>query len=347
MNTSIAPSSDMEAYAALRKQVESAGLFKKRPLFYSIYTTILLLGLGLCFSIIVLFPSSILIQTVNALLLAILFMQFGFLGHDIAHHQVFSSREKDRWIGSAVYALALGISLDNWSNGHYAHHDHTNQIGSDPDIDLPLVFTEEQLETRSTWYRTHVLPFQHLYFFGFMSLAYLNYILKSLPWNVATLKKPIRWYEWTLMAVHFGVLLAVVFTFLGFWLGAYFLVLAAVGGGAYAGFSFAPNHKGQDVLTKDEVVTYRTMIVSTRNINPSAFTNLALGGLNFQIEHHLFSDVPRPNLPKVQKLVKEFCVQESLPYDQTSFLGSVKEMYQALRHFAKTSKSLEKIHEPA
>ena len=44
------------------------------------------------------------------------------------------------------------------------------------------------------------------------------------------------------------------------------------------------------------------------NITGGRFTDFMLGGLNYQIEHHLFPSMPRPNLRRVQGLVRDFCV---------------------------------------
>lgn len=319
--------------------MREAKLFNRRPFFYVSLAIILSVGLALSLLTITL-TANIFIQTLNAFVLAIIFMQLGFIGHDIAHHQVFSSPVIDKWVGSFVYALGIGISLEHWHTCHDEHHKFTNQIGKDPDIELPLVFTEEQLELYSLRYRKYVLPFQHWYFFFFMPLAYFNYIINSLPWNPRILLQPIRLFEFILTIIHFAVLFYLVFTYLGLWLGLYFFFISAMVGGAYAGFSFAPNHKGQETISMDQEVTYRTQIISTRNIRPSVFADIALGGLNYQIEHHLFSYMPRPNLGRAQKIVKQFCKEQHLPYHETTFLGSVKEMFTALQYFAKATENI-------
>ena len=54
-----------------------------------------------------------------------------------------------------------------------------------------------------------------------------------------------------------------------------------------------------------------------------------LGGLNYQIEHHLFPTMPRPNLRSAQPLVRAFCQEHGLPYTEASLLGSYA---QAIRH---------------
>jgi fatty acid desaturase len=73
----------------------------------------------------------------------------------------------------------------------------------------------------------------------------------------------------------------------------------------------------------------RRQVLTSRNVHGGWLTDLALGGLNYQIEHHLFPSMPRPNLRRSQTLVKTFCQQQDLPYCQTSLARSYA---QALRH---------------
>jgi fatty acid desaturase len=57
--------------------------------------------------------------------------------------------------------------------------------------------------------------------------------------------------------------------------------------------------------------------------------DVALGGLNYQIEHHLFPSMPTPNLRKAQPIVREFCAEIGVPYCETGLVASYGE---ALRH---------------
>jgi fatty acid desaturase len=100
--------------------------------------------------------------------------------------------------------------------------------------------------------------------------------------------------------------------------------------GVYLGASFAPNHKGMPILRRqDEHDFLRRQVLTSRNIRGNWLTDLALGGLNYQIEHHLFPSMPRPNLRRSQPLISEFCRQHGLPYAQASLVGSYA---QALRY---------------
>jgi fatty acid desaturase len=60
-------------------------------------------------------------------------------------------------------------------------------------------------------------------------------------------------------------------------------------------------------------------------------TDLALGGLNYQIEHHLFPSMPRPSLRRSQPLIRDYCQQRGVPYCEASLAGSYA---QALRHLS-------------
>jgi fatty acid desaturase len=100
--------------------------------------------------------------------------------------------------------------------------------------------------------------------------------------------------------------------------------------GLYLGCSFAPNHKGMPTLTDAEELDFlRTQVLTSRNVRGSRLVDFLLGGLNYQIEHHLFPNMPRPNLRRAQPLVRAFCQEHDLPYSEATMFGSYAE---AIRH---------------
>ncbi|HEY2695662.1 MAG TPA: fatty acid desaturase, partial [Pseudonocardiaceae bacterium] len=100
--------------------------------------------------------------------------------------------------------------------------------------------------------------------------------------------------------------------------------------GVYMGCSFAPNHKGMPVISAGDKLDFlRKQVLTSRNIRGNWLTDFALGGLNYQIEHHLFPSMPRANLRHAQAHVRAFCVDRGIPYHQTSAFGSYG---QVLRH---------------
>jgi hypothetical protein len=100
--------------------------------------------------------------------------------------------------------------------------------------------------------------------------------------------------------------------------------------GLYLGCSFAPNHKGMPTLSyADQLDFVRRQVLTSRNVRGSRLVDFVLGGLNYQIEHHLFPNMPRPNLRHAQPLIRAFCQQRGIGYREASLLGSYAE---AVRH---------------
>ena len=100
----------------------------------------------------------------------------------------------------------------------------------------------------------------------------------------------------------------------------------------YLGISFAPNHKGMPIIESAAAAGFaRRQVVTARNIRGGRFTTFMLGGLNYQIEHHLFPSMPRPSLRRVQGLVRDFCAATDLGYSEESFVESFR---QIIRHLS-------------
>jgi fatty acid desaturase len=103
----------------------------------------------------------------------------------------------------------------------------------------------------------------------------------------------------------------------------------------YLGCSFAPNHKGMPIIESDAKMSFaRRQVVTSRNITGGRFVTLMLGGLNYQIEHHLFPTMPRPNLARGQGIIKAFCIESDFGYCQDSLIGSYRQTIRHLRAVA-------------
>ena len=103
----------------------------------------------------------------------------------------------------------------------------------------------------------------------------------------------------------------------------------------YLGCSFAPNHKGMPTIDADAKMTFaQRQVITARNVVGGRFTNFMLGGLNYQIEHHLFPTMPRPNLARAQSIVRAFCLKSELGYSEDTLLGSYR---QTIRYLAAAS----------
>lgn len=315
-----------------RTAIRESVLYERRYGYYAIYLFLILCGLAVSLYIVAV-TGNLYIQLLNAIFLAFVFVQGGMLGHDLTHQQVFRSVERNRWYGVLVWGLLGGVSAEKWFQKHNNHHKYVNHSVKDPDLDIPFVFSDVQRGSASTGWRKSLLRVQHLLFFPLLPFVYGNMILQSYVYLFRRMSMQ-SVLEVLLITAHFATLLWALFYFLPSWLATLFILIHLGVMGVYMSLVFAPNHKGQEVLGADREVTWMHQITSTRNVRSSHLIFHLFGGLNFQIEHHLFSDMARPNYVKVQQKVREFCKKHSIIYHETTWLGSLKEIYSTLRQQA-------------
>ncbi len=267
-------------------------------------------------------------QLLTAALLAVAFAQLAFIGHDAGHKQIFRGKRANDVVGYLHGAL-VGLSFDWWVGKHNRHHANPNQEDEDPDIDIPLLaFTGEQAAAKRGFVRW-TTKYQAFLFFPLLLLQGLSLHIASVQ---AIFRREVRAsrLEATLLVAHIGGYLTAVFLVLSPLQGIVFIAVHQGLWGVYMGCSFAPNHKGMLTLSADEKLDFlHKQVLTSRNVRGGRITDFALGGLNYQIEHHLFPNMPRANLRHAQPLVHEFCIRRGIPYSQTSAFGSYAEV---LRH---------------
>ncbi|MGH3340336.1 MAG: acyl-CoA desaturase, partial [Propionibacteriaceae bacterium] len=131
--------------------------------------------------------------------------------------------------------------------------------------------------------------------------------------------------ELSLMMVRLAGLAALVFLVLSPGKAAAFLAVELAVFGFYLGSSFAPNHIGMPLVSPRLKLDFlRRQVLMSRNIRGGRFMSILMGGLNYQIEHHLFPSMARPYLRKVQPLVAAYCATEGVPYTQTTLWQSYR-----------------------
>jgi fatty acid desaturase len=315
-------------YAQLSRQVRLAGLLDRRPRYYTwkIAATVVLLAAGWAAFAVV---GDSWWQLPIAAFLAVMFTQVGFLGHDAGHRQIFRSRKANYVIGVLLGNLGIGLSYGWWVSKHNRHHAHPNQEGADPDIVIGVLAFTEPKAGEATGLARLTFRFQAYLFFPMLLLEAVSLHVASIQ-SLTSRASRYRAWETGLLAVHFAVYLAAVFLVLSPVKAVVFILVQQGVFGLYLGSSFAPNHKGMPILdAADRTGFLRRQVLTSRNVRGGRLTDLALGGLNYQIEHHLFPSMPRPNLRHSQALIRTFCQQQELPYCETSLVDSYA---QALRH---------------
>ena len=321
-------------YAALSRHVRQAGLLDRRVNSYAwrVGCTALALTAGwAAFAVI----GDSWWQLATAVFLAAVFGQFGFLGHDAGHHQVFRSRRANYVLGVLCGNLAIGLSYGWWTTKHNRHHAHPNTEGADPDIMISvLAFSGSQARAARGLQR---LAFRYQAWLLVPMLFLEAVSLHSASIRAVTKRAcKNRAWEAALLGVHAAGYLAAVFLVLPPAKALAFIAVQEGLFGFYLGCSFAPNHKGMPVLAASDKTDFlRRQVLTSRNVRGGWLTDFALGGLNYQIEHHLFPSMPRASLRRSQPLIAAFCAEHDVPYHETTLLDSYA---QALRHLNATGK---------
>jgi fatty acid desaturase len=322
------PTERGSAYAQLSRQIKQAGLLQRRLRYYcwKMAITAALLVAGWVGFILV---GDSWWQLGVAAFLAIVFTQVGFLGHDAGHGQVFGSRRANYIVGVLHGNLAIGLSYGWWVDKHNRHHAHPNSEEKDPDLRVgPLAFTKGQAH-RSLGLTRMAHRYQAYLFFPLLLLEGLNLHAASIKALITRASRH-RSQETLLLAVHVAGYLALVFLVLSPVKAVVFIAVQQGLFGLYLGCAFAPNHKGMPTLDPaDENDFLRRQVLTSRNVRGGWLTDLVLGGLNYQIEHHLFPSMPRPNLRRSQSLVRTFCRENGVLYTETGLVASYA---QAVRH---------------
>lgn len=319
----------MPKFEDLTNDVRTQGLLRRTYGRYAIHGILLTLGFLASFGLLIV-TDLWWVQALNGLLFAFLTVQAGMLGHDLSHNQVFASARLNKRLGSLVWSLGCGLSQERWYEKHNTHHLFVNHDGHDPDLDIPFVFNAGQIVSGSSTLARLFRPYQHVLFFVLVPAVFLSYVYFSFKYALVA-SRGSGYVEAFLMVVHFAGLLGLVFWALPLTVAALFLVVVSVGAGYYMGFAFAPNHKGMNVVASESAATWIEQITLTRNIYPSSFHFYLWGGLNYQIEHHLFPYASRFMYPKMQPLVKAYCVREGIVYHETTWFGSIREIYRGLK----------------
>jgi fatty acid desaturase len=326
-------------YAQLSRQVRQAGLLDRRRGYYIWKIAVTTLALAAGWTAFVLVGDSWW-QVGVAVFLAVVFAQLGFLGHDAGHRQISGSRRASYVLGVLLGDLGIGLSYGWWVDKHHRHHAHPNTEGADPDIKISvLAFTPAQAGAGPALARL-IYRYQAYLFFPLLLGEAISIHAASIR---ALARRPPRerLAEAALLAVHLGGYLAAVVLVLSPLRAVVFILVQQGLFGLYLGCSFAPNHKGMPVLdAADRSDFLSRQVLTSRNVRGGWLTDLALGGLNYQIEHHLFPSMPRANLRHAQALVRTFCEEQGLAYCQTSLVDSYA---QALRHLNSVGRSGSKL----
>ena len=319
--------------------VREAGYLKKKPSFYiirlvviSVIASALWAGAGFLAWAATINGWWMVLAFAIVALLGVMSAQYGFIAHEAAHRQIFRNNKLNDWTGLILANLFAGLSYGFWLKKHNKHHQRPNQIGEDPDIAIRVLsFTTESKMSKKgieRWFsdrQGYLFPLL-LLFTGFDLLLDSVAGMGRKDRSIGT-----RVLEFSLMLIRqFAPYVVLAIMFGPFWAMAMWFVMM-MSFGFFMGAAFAPNHKGMPLVEKDSSLDFFSrQVLTSRNIKGSWLKDNLMGGLNYQVEHHLFPSMARPYLRKTHQIVSEYCRQNDVTLVEMNLLASYKTIMQHL-----------------
>jgi fatty acid desaturase len=317
--------SESKEYLQLRRLVAEQGLLDRQYLYYAVKVLGSLAALFAGVAVIVVFDQ-FWVQMINAVFLAGVFAHFGFIGHDSGHRQIFHSPFRNDLV-MLLAGLVTGMTPSWWQDKHNAHHRNPNQLSLDGDIEVVVfAFTEEQaLESRG--FLRFLVRYQAFLFYPTLLLTSLSLVGGGLAYLLRRERVRYPLAEITMVLAGIGLYAGILFVFLPAWQAVVFILVHRALAGLHMGSVFAPNHKGMPVLEPGTKLDFlRQQALTSRDVIPNPVIDFSYGGLNYQIEHHLFPNMPRNQLRNAREVVKSFCRERGIPYHETGFWRSHREI---------------------
>jgi fatty acid desaturase len=311
-------------FAPLLREVKEAGLLERRTASYVIAITLNVALMAATWAGVVLLGNSWL-QLLLAIPLAIFTTRAAFFGHDAGHQQVGSSRKLHDVLGMLHGNFVCGMSYGWWNDKHNRHHANPNHTDKDPDVgEGVLVWTLEQAEGRTGlygWLTRH----QAKIFFPLLTLEGLNLKVSSVLFLWGRRDRREARIELGLIAAHLTLYFGALFLIMSPGKAIAFAALHHALFGLHLGSVFAPNHKGMEMPDADTNWGHlEKQVLTSRNVKGGLVTDWLMGGLNYQIEHHLFPSMPRANLRFAQPMVEAYCAKIGMPYLSTGVVESYR-----------------------
>lgn len=260
---------------------------------------------------------------------------FGFnlaaIGFNIMHdagHNSFSNNKRLNTMLSYTLNM-LGGNIYFWKIKHnLAHHTYTNIEGEDHDIEIKFMRVHtDQVHKSYHKYQKYYFPL----LYGISYLAWIFYQDYEKYFNQKMTKKGDKFHFplkekfifWISKVLHFIVFILIPFFYLGIIPSLIGLLIISL----VCGFTLATVFQLAHVVTitdfksisnnKIEEEWMIHQIQSTANFaTRNKFLTWVLGGLNHQVEHHLFPKISHIHYPELNKILKETCAEFKVQYNE-------------------------------
>ena len=252
-------------------------------------------------------------------------LTMGFVGHDAGHYALSRLRwVNDVW-GQIGMTLLCGMSFGFWRSRHNRHHAHCQEVTGDQEVsgdpDMHFGFLFSVYPNSASWQTPLGRMFLRVQKWAFWPLAAFYWVTLRYDAIRDLFQRPRETkVDRFLLPLHW-VLLLVVPALIWSWPAA---ILAYVTVSCLSSLMtaavFIPNHIGMRRLERGETIGYfEQQVTTSRNITNLPGFDFFFGGLNSQIEHHLFPRVAHHRYRAMRPIVRAFCRERGLAYEEASF----------------------------
>lgn len=352
------------AYRKLRNDLIKDKMFESDKLYYlwKVLSTFSIFVL----SVYVAWRGGLLNTIIGGVILGLFWQQSGWLAHDFLHHQVFKNRNLNNISALMIANIWQGFSGGWWKSKHNKHHAVPNLLSSkpdaddgDPDIDtLPVLSWHQKMSgpAKDSAFAGFMIKWQKYLYFPILFGARLTWAHQS--WNfvfggfqlyghdsakyIHIDKKISKLRNWERLGlvIHYAGIIYVCSKMSSLWLGLLWFMLGQTMCGLFLAVVFGLGHNGMAVYPADERPDFwKLQVTTTRNVTSNWFVDWFCGGLQYQVDHHLFPSLPRHNLKRVHEKVAKFCKEEGVEYHEANMwdgtIEVLKHLEEVTEHFVK------------
>eukprot|EP00747_Dinoflagellata_sp_TGD_P144359 gnl/TRDRNA2_/TRDRNA2_176483_c0_seq1.p1 gnl/TRDRNA2_/TRDRNA2_176483_c0~~gnl/TRDRNA2_/TRDRNA2_176483_c0_seq1.p1 ORF type:complete len:533 (+),score=91.49 gnl/TRDRNA2_/TRDRNA2_176483_c0_seq1:108-1601(+) len=358
-----------KGYRDLRANLVKMGMFTANKWYYA-YKCLSNMAMWAIAVAMVYYSNSFAIHMASAVLLGLFWQQCGWLAHDFLHHQVFKKRKYGDLAGVYWGNLMQGYSMQWWKNKHNGHHAVPNLHNSsgeatdgDPDIDtMPLlawslhqarIYRELSPDGKHSAFTKFMIKWQAFLYFPILLLARISWLNESAKTAFglgaasenAAIELKRKGLQFPVLeplgiTLHW-VWVLIVTTGFGSWGLAHSLAYfftSCCGCGLFLALVFGLGHNGMATYAAEARPDFwKLQVTTTRNIIgghgfPQWFVDWLCGGLQYQVDHHLFPMMPRHHLKQSHELVKSFCKEWGVKYHEADLVDGTREVLHHLAH---------------
>jgi len=237
---------------------------------------------------------------VSIMLTALVMTQAGWLGHDYVHGV---DKFSDFMRQFTTFAGGLGATW--WSDKHNKHHALTNELGVDEDIATdPFLFPwapdpKHDSPLRKIQHWIFFIPFSFLF-------ALWRFDTITVAVNSIEEKRPGAKKELYLLLAHYGIMMSLLP--FNVWVPAVFI------SGLMSALIVTPTHQSEEFFSEFQDDWVTAQFTSTRNaVTTNPFSEWLWGGMQYQLEHHLFPSMPRSKYPLLKPILQRFAKENNIP----------------------------------